>query len=46
MQAVTDGLWRLFGAGDPFLRLVRNRGMGLLNEFAAAKALLMQPAMR
>jgi len=46
MQAVTDGLWRLFGARDPLTRLVRNRGMGLLNDFAAAKSLLMQPAMR
>jgi ubiquinone biosynthesis UbiH/UbiF/VisC/COQ6 family hydroxylase len=46
MQAVTDGLWRLFGAGDPLTRLVRNRGLGVLNELAAAKALLMQPAMR
>ena len=46
MQAVTDGLWRLFGGGDPLLRFVRNRGLGILNEFAVAKALLMQPAMR
>jgi len=46
MQAVTDGLWRLFGTRNDAVRRLRNRGMGLLNELPLAKALLMQPAMR
>jgi ubiquinone biosynthesis UbiH/UbiF/VisC/COQ6 family hydroxylase len=46
MQALTDGLWRLFGAKDPATAALRNRGMMILNDFPAAKALLMQPAMR
>ncbi|MEO7760741.1 MAG: FAD-dependent monooxygenase, partial [Casimicrobiaceae bacterium] len=46
MQAVTDGLWRLFNAEDPVSATFRNRGMSVLNRFPAVKAILMQPAMR
>jgi 2-polyprenylphenol 6-hydroxylase len=46
MHAVTDGLWRLFNTDHPLVSSVRNRGMTLLNGLPAAKALLMQPAMR
>ena len=46
MQAVTDGLWRLFRTDHPLVSSVRNRGMAILNGIPVAKALLMQPAMR
>ena len=46
MQAMTDGLWRLFRADHRLVSSVRNGGMQLLNRIPALKAILMQPAMR
>ena len=46
MQAVTDGLWRLFNAPQALPGLVRNRGMRVLNRSSMFKSILMQPAMR
>ena len=46
MQAVTDGLWRLFGAQQAIPAALRNRGMTILDRLPAAKSVLMQPAMR
>jgi len=46
MQAVTDGLWRLFNARQAFPGFVRNRGMPMLNRWPMVKSILMQPAMR
>ena len=46
MQAVTDGLSRLFGAHDPLSRWVRNRGMAAVNRLGGLKRLLAQPALR
>jgi ubiquinone biosynthesis UbiH/UbiF/VisC/COQ6 family hydroxylase len=46
MQAVTDGLWRMFSTDNRLISSVRNRGMTILNGFPGIKALLMQPAMR
>lgn len=46
MQATTDGLWRLFNAGQGFPGFIRNAGMSALNRLPAVKSILMQPAMR
>ena len=46
MQAVTDGLARLFGADAPWLRSARNLGMSGLERLPAAKRLLAQAALR
>jgi 2-polyprenylphenol 6-hydroxylase len=46
MQAVTDGLWRLFNAQQALPGVIRNRGMAVLNRLPMVKSILMQPAMR
>ncbi|MGH8800166.1 MAG: UbiH/UbiF family hydroxylase [Casimicrobiaceae bacterium] len=46
MQAVTDGLVRLFDARTPWLRALRNRGMLAVDALAPLKRLLAQPALR
>ncbi|MFS8086163.1 MAG: FAD-dependent monooxygenase, partial [Acidobacteriota bacterium] len=46
MQAVTDGLWRLFNAQQALPVFIRNRGMQVLNRLPMVKSILMQPAMR
>jgi ubiquinone biosynthesis UbiH/UbiF/VisC/COQ6 family hydroxylase len=46
MQAVTDGLWRLFNARQAIPGFVRNRGLAALNRLPLVKSILMQPAMR
>ena len=40
MQFVTDGLHRLFAAGDPFTRKVRNLGLDLVDRAPILKSLL------
>ena len=46
MQAMTDGLWRLFNAQHAVPIVVRNRGMAFLNRWPMVKSILMQPALR
>lgn len=46
MQAVTDGLVRLFGTSFPFIKLARNRGMRAVDALGPLKRLLAQPALR
>lgn len=46
MQAVTDGLWHLFGATAPWLRTARNFGMAAIDRLPLAKRLLAQSALR
>ncbi len=46
MQAMTDGLWRLFNAQHTLPAIVRNGGMAFLNRWPMVKSILMQPAMR
>ncbi len=46
MQAMTDGLWRIFNAQHGLPAALRNRGMALLNRLPMVKSILMQPAMR
>jgi 2-octaprenylphenol hydroxylase len=46
MQAVTDGLWRLFNSQQAIPGTIRNRGMAMLNRLPLVKSILMQPAMR
>jgi 2-polyprenylphenol 6-hydroxylase len=46
MQAMTDGLWRLFNAQQALPEVLRNRGMAILNRLPMVKSILMQPAMR
>lgn len=46
MQAVTDGLVRLFDARAPWLRTLRNRGLGVVDALGPLKRLLAQPALR
>jgi ubiquinone biosynthesis UbiH/UbiF/VisC/COQ6 family hydroxylase len=46
MQAVTDGLWRLFNAQLAFPAAIRNRGLAMLNQLPMVKSVLVQPAMR
>jgi 2-polyprenylphenol 6-hydroxylase len=46
MQAVTDGLWQLFGAAAPWLRTARNLGMAAVDRLPLAKRLLAQSALR
>lgn len=45
MVAVTDGLQRLFGATHPILRMIRSRGMSVLDHFSILKRALMRQAM-
>lgn len=46
MQAMTDGLWRLFKADERLPGILRNGGMALLNRMPMVKSILMQPALR
>jgi ubiquinone biosynthesis UbiH/UbiF/VisC/COQ6 family hydroxylase len=46
MQSVTDGLSRLFRAGDPVSRLARNKGLSAVGRLPGLKRLLAQPALR
>jgi 2-polyprenyl-6-methoxyphenol hydroxylase-like FAD-dependent oxidoreductase len=46
MAAVTDSLWHLFAAEAPALRLLRNRGLGLLDRWGPVKKLLAAQAFR
>ncbi len=45
MQAVTDGLVRLFGASDPLRKALRNAGMSAVDRLPLAKRLLAQSAL-
>ena len=46
MQAVTDGLARLFGARMPWLRMLRNSGLSAVDRLPGIKRALAQPALR
>ncbi|TMG84971.1 MAG: FAD-dependent oxidoreductase [Betaproteobacteria bacterium] len=46
MQAVTDGLVRLFGTSFPLVKLARNGGMRVVDALGPLKRLLAQPALR
>ncbi len=46
MQAVTDGLVRLFGAHAPGIALLRNAGLSAVDRIPAVKRALAQPALR
>lgn len=46
MQAVTDGLARLFGARAPWLSALRNAGMAAVDRLPVVKRVLAQPALR
>ena len=46
MAGTTDGLWALFAAEQPWLRELRNRGMGLVNELAPIKRWLVGRALQ
>ena len=46
MQLVTDGLVRLFGRPEPWVRSARNRGMRFLGTVGPLRRLLAQPALR
>jgi 2-polyprenyl-6-methoxyphenol hydroxylase-like FAD-dependent oxidoreductase len=46
MQAVTDGLVRLFGMPSPWAQMLRNRGMRAVDAVRPLKRLLAQPALR
>jgi 2-polyprenyl-6-methoxyphenol hydroxylase-like FAD-dependent oxidoreductase len=46
MQAVIDGLARLFGAPAPWLRFLRNAGLSAVDRLPVIKRVLAQPALR
>jgi ubiquinone biosynthesis UbiH/UbiF/VisC/COQ6 family hydroxylase len=46
MQAVTDGLARLFGPASPWVRALRNTGMSAVDRLPVLKRALAQPALR
>lgn len=46
MQAVTDGLWHLFGTTLPGLRTIRNLGLATVDRLSPFKRLLAQSALR
>jgi 2-octaprenylphenol hydroxylase len=46
MQAVTDGLWHLFGVSAPWVRAARNIGMTVVDRLPLAKRFLAQSALR
>jgi 2-polyprenyl-6-methoxyphenol hydroxylase-like FAD-dependent oxidoreductase len=46
MQAVTDGLVRLFGPRTPWLRTLRNAGLAAVDRLPMVKRALAQPALR
>jgi 2-octaprenylphenol hydroxylase len=46
MQAVTDGLARMFSAPSPWLRALRNAGLAAVDRLPIVKQVLSQPALR
>jgi ubiquinone biosynthesis UbiH/UbiF/VisC/COQ6 family hydroxylase len=46
MQAVTDGLVRLFGTSLPWLSQLRNAGLAAVDRLPIVKRMLAQPALR
>ena len=46
MQAVTDGLFRLFDVRASWLQILRNRGMAAVGSIGPLRRLLAQPALR
>jgi ubiquinone biosynthesis UbiH/UbiF/VisC/COQ6 family hydroxylase len=46
MQAVTDGLARLFGPSAPWLKALRNTGLSAVDRLPVLKRALAQPALR
>lgn len=46
MQAVTDGLWHLFGTTIPGLGTIRNMGLAAVDRLSPLKRLLAQSALR
>ncbi|MBA3505247.1 MAG: UbiH/UbiF family hydroxylase [Betaproteobacteria bacterium] len=46
MQAVTDGLTRLFGTRSPWLKQLRNTGLTAVDRLPIVKRALAQPALR
>ena len=46
MQAVTDGLARLFGPNTPWLKALRNAGLSAVDRLPLLKRVLAQPALR
>ncbi|MEO5764547.1 MAG: UbiH/UbiF family hydroxylase [Casimicrobiaceae bacterium] len=46
MQAVTDGLARLFGMPAPWMRALRNAGLSAVDRLPVVKRALAQPALR
>jgi 2-polyprenylphenol 6-hydroxylase len=46
MQAVTDGLVRLFEPGTPWLKTLRNAGLTAVDRLPILKRVLAQPALR
>jgi 2-octaprenylphenol hydroxylase len=46
MQAVTDGLVRLFGPPAPWLKTVRNAGLAAVDRLPGIKRFMAQPALR
>jgi ubiquinone biosynthesis UbiH/UbiF/VisC/COQ6 family hydroxylase len=46
MHGLTDGLWRLFRAPDPWAAFARNQGMAAVDRLSPLKRLLAQPALR
>jgi 2-polyprenyl-6-methoxyphenol hydroxylase-like FAD-dependent oxidoreductase len=46
MQAVTDGLARLFGPPTPWLSALRNIGISAVDRLPVIKRALAQPALR
>jgi 2-polyprenylphenol 6-hydroxylase len=46
MQAVTDGLARLFGPPTPWLKALRNAGISAVDRLPVLKRALAQPALR
>jgi ubiquinone biosynthesis UbiH/UbiF/VisC/COQ6 family hydroxylase len=46
MQAVTDGLARLFGPPSPWLKALRNAGISAVDRLPLIKRALAQPALR
>ena len=46
MQAVTDGLVRLFGPPAPWLKTLRNAGLAAVDRLPGVKRFMAQPALR
>jgi len=46
MQAVTDGLARLFGPPTPWLKSLRNAGLAAVDRLPVVKRFMAQPALR